>query len=230
MDLPCFEERVAKLKHPPIDAEDLLTNHPELFSEELEQARAVAARLRLHIMHEMIHDAADGIWFAFARSAPSSQHELIPPDLWRMLLLDPSKGVAWREPSLRFEDLKCAYTRDLPSDHPIVLRIQAVRDSGGLPPLVIQSPPVAPAAPAPDIHTGKPGRPSPKDLYLAELKRRVSEGQLEKSKGQQAKALHKWLLTNYPTLKKPAVETIENNITKIYNEARSAACANHETK
>lgn len=230
MDLPCFEERIAKLDNPPIDAEDLLTNHLELFFEEMEQARAVAARLRLHTMHEMIQDAADGIWFALATSPPSSQHELIPPGLWRMLLLDPPKGIAWREPSLRFEDLKCAYTRDLPGSHPVALTMQEARDAAGLPPLIIQSPPVAPALPAPDIHTGKPGRPSPMDLYLAEFVRRVEEGRLEKSKGRQAKALLNWFVATYPELKKPAVGTIENNIAKRYNEAKGAARTAHETK
>lgn len=230
MDLPCFEERIAQLEHPPINVADLLTKHPELLSQELDQAAAAATRLRLHIMHEMIHDAADGIWFAFAKSPPSLHHELIPPDVWKLLLIDSSNGVAWRAPSLRFEDLKCAYTRDLPDGHPVLLTLQAARDAAGLPPLVIQNPPVAPAAPAPEIHTGKPGRPSPRDLYLTEFARRIEEGRLEKSKAQQAKVLLDWFVATYPELKKPVVGTIENNIARPYSKARNANSSRHETK
>lgn len=222
LDTPCLEKIVSLAKTPPITSQDLLRNFPDEALKELDRVREQTALLNLHIMHKMIDDAAAGVWFALAKSDVSPTHQLIDPKLWRSLLLDAQKGIAWREPSLRFEDLRCANTTELPRGHPLAKAIHEALYWAGSPPRV-QSPPLLADSSPPDIRSGKPGRPSPADLYMFEFQRRVQEGLLEKGQAQQARVLHRWFLITYPDFPVPDPGTIQNNIRKAYNEAIKTA-------
>lgn len=67
-------------------------------------------------------------------------------------------------------------------------------------------------SPSPLTHSGLPGRPSPKHLYLAELERRAEAGTLCKTVSAESRALHEWLRKTHPELSPGTEKTVENTI------------------
>jgi len=70
----------------------------------------------------------------------------------------------------------------------------------------------------PETHSGMPGRPSAKHLYLAKLERRAESKQTLSTVSGEAKALYDWMETEYPNLNRGAVRTIENSIRERYRQ------------
>lgn len=69
-------------------------------------------------------------------------------------------------------------------------------------------------------HSGLPGRPSAKNLYLAEFRRRQEKGLTEEKITKESKALHHWFKVHYPDLPCSSVRAIEANIRQEYNAAK----------
>ena len=66
-----------------------------------------------------------------------------------------------------------------------------------------------------------PGHPSAKHLYLAELQRRHLAGEMDRSVGAEARALHSWFKANHPERNPGAERSIENNIRDRYRELKA---------
>ena len=66
------------------------------------------------------------------------------------------------------------------------------------------------------IGTGLPGRPTSKQLYLAEMQRRAENGELARALASEAKQLAAWLQTVNPDAPGGSQKTIENAIRSEY--------------
>jgi hypothetical protein len=76
----------------------------------------------------------------------------------------------------------------------------------------------------PETHSGMPGRPSAKHLYLAELERRgnASPPELAPSRAEQARVLLGWMKEQHPGCAPGTERTITNNIGSRYREMKSS--------
>ena len=161
----------------------------------VQEATEQAQRMRAIVAHTMIRDAAEGVWFAIGRADGIGKHQLIHPCHWNFLLMNIEKGVVGRDPSLRFEDLRCAFTRDVPDDHPIRANLQASLED--YPPAApshtvlreIASPPSAPTSASNRGRHDGPGRPSTFHLIKHEFEQRINNNALEPSLTKQAEVL-----------------------------------------
>ena len=70
--------------------------------------------------------------------------------------------------------------------------------------------------------SGMPGRPSPKHLYLKEMKRRAKEDLLQDSLAQEARDLWDWMDQKHPELNRGRVKSIENVIRDDYRRLQAA--------
>jgi hypothetical protein len=66
------------------------------------------------------------------------------------------------------------------------------------------------------LRSGSPGRPTSKQLVLAELDRRAAQGLLEKRLAEQARVLTRWLRDTHPLHPGATRPTIENNIRSAF--------------
>lgn len=171
----------------------------------IKEDRNQAVRMRAIVSHIMIIDAAAGLWFAIGRRAVTDQHELIHPADWNILLMNIEQGAVGRD-GLRFENLRCAFIKDVPADHPIRAAMQtAVHRNSPLASAEaladIVSPPTAPSPTARTSKYDGPGRPSTFHLIDREFDRRITNKALEPSLGKQAQVLSAWFKTAHPHLK-----------------------------
>jgi hypothetical protein len=74
----------------------------------------------------------------------------------------------------------------------------------------------------PRLNSGLPGRPSSKELYLAELKRRAVTGEMETTVAAESRHLHKWLLDTHPGQPASGPRAIENSIRVDYQRYKKA--------
>ena len=72
--------------------------------------------------------------------------------------------------------------------------------------------------PANHTHSGMAGRPTPKHLYIQEMKRRSGEGQLQDSIAQEARDLLDWMVQKHQDLNPGTPGTIENAIRDDYRK------------
>ena len=72
-----------------------------------------------------------------------------------------------------------------------------------------------------EIHSGMPGRPSPKHLYIEEMKRRAGCGLLCDTLAQEARDLRNWLKQKHPSLNPGTIKTIENAARGDYRSLKS---------
>jgi hypothetical protein len=68
----------------------------------------------------------------------------------------------------------------------------------------------------PTYATGEPGRPSSRPLYMAEFRRRIEQGLVEKGVAAEARVLCAWLAETHPKAPSTTVSTIENAIRVEY--------------
>ena len=67
-------------------------------------------------------------------------------------------------------------------------------------------------------HTGDPGRPSPKNLYMNEYRQRLQNGGQKETLAADAADLRSWVAKQYPGLPLPSIKTITNNIRRERSE------------
>jgi hypothetical protein len=189
--------------------------------EDIEQAK----RMRAIVAHIMTRDAAEGLWFAIGRADGIGKHQLIHPRHWNFLLMNIEKGAVGRD-SLRFQDLRCAFTRDVPADHPVhaVLRIAQkdnvpVASADNIDAREHVSPPTVPSLTAHINRHDGPGRPSTFHFIDKEFERRIRHNAVEPSLSKQAQALSAWFKTAYPQLKPYQPKTIANRLRAQYRAA-----------
>ena len=202
---------------------------PERASEVLASIKEVndqADRMRAIVAHLMIRDAAEGRWFAVGRMDGVGEHQLIHPRHWNFLLMDTEKGVVGRD-SLRFEDLRCAFTRDVPADHPIYAVVQMIQkesapasSAANIGAKAIASPPTAPPRSSRTSHHDGPGRPSTFHLIDNEFEQRIKRNAIEPSLRKQVQALSSWFKTANPQLQPYQPKTIANRLRARYRAAR----------
>ena len=72
-----------------------------------------------------------------------------------------------------------------------------------------------------NTHSGMAGRPTPKHLYMQEMRRRADAGQLRNSLAQEARDLRDWLEQEHPNLNPGTTGTIENAIRDDYRRLKS---------
>ncbi len=65
-------------------------------------------------------------------------------------------------------------------------------------------------------HSGMAGRPTPKHLYIQEMKRRATDGQLQDSLAQEARDLRDWMKEEHPDLNPGTTGAIENAVRDEY--------------
>ena len=69
--------------------------------------------------------------------------------------------------------------------------------------------------------SGMPGRPTAKQLYQPELKRRAEAGLMRGRVSQEARELHHWLKTTYPNVNPGTPKTVENNIRNLHRNLKA---------
>ncbi len=184
--------------------------------------------LRAIVTQLMIKDAVAGVWFAIGRGVNSSAHELIDPYHWNFLLLNTEKGIVGRD-DFRFEDLRCAFTKDVPEAHPIRAAIRITREdspsvssavAGVVGAQKIVSPPTAPFGVQDDGHHDGPGRPSTFHLIDSEFEKRRERNLLECSLTKEARALSVWFKTAHPHRQPYQPKTIANRLRTRYLAAK----------
>jgi len=185
-----------------------------------------AARMRAIAAHIMTRDAVAGLWFAIGRKDGKGKHQFIHPRDWNFLLLDIEKGAVSRD-GLCFEDLRCAFTKDVPENHPIRAAIGTARIDGpgddvtAIAAEEIVSPPIAPLATQDASRHDGPGRPSSFHLINNEFEQRIKQNALEPSLTKQAEALSAWFKSTHPGLRPYQPKTIANCLRKSYRAAMS---------
>jgi hypothetical protein len=189
--------------------------------EDIEQAK----KMRALVAHIMTRDAAEALWFAIGRADGTSKHQLIYPSHWNFLLMNIETGAVGRD-RLRFEDLRCAFTRDVPADHPVQAVLQiAQNDSAPVASAVniaareMVSPSTAPSLTAHIDHHDGPGRPTTFHLIQKEFERRIEHNALERSLEKQAQVLSSWFETAHPHLRPYRPKTIANRLRTQYRTA-----------
>jgi hypothetical protein len=191
--------------------------------EDIEQAK----RMRALVAHIMARDAAEGLWFAIGRADGIGRHQFIHPSHWKFLLMNIEKGAVGRD-RLRFEDLRCAFTRDVPAGHPIhaAMRIALKESPHFVSPetssIALKEVESPTTAPPPTSHTSRhdgPGRPSIFHLVDEEFERRVKNNTLEPSLSKQAEALSAWFKNTHPRVQPYQPKTIANRLRSRYKAA-----------
>jgi hypothetical protein len=184
-----------------------------------------APRMGAIAAHLMTTDAAAGVWFAIGRKDGSGKHQLIDPHIWNFLLLDIKKDIVERD-SLRFEDLRCAFTKDVPENHPIhsAIRIAQKHNSpvgsdAAFAAKQIFSPLTVPSATLDARWHDGPGRPSSFQLIESEFERRKMDNALEPSLNKQAEVLSAWFKSAHPRLQPYQPKTIVNRLRVQYRRA-----------
>jgi len=185
-----------------------------------------AKRMRIIATHNMTKDAAAGRWFAIGRVDGVGKHQLIHPSCWNFLLLNIQKGAVGRD-SLHYEDLRCAFTRDVPESNPVLAVIRSAQnDAGcernGASVVRLQSAPsLSPEDPHEPARTGAPGRPSSMHLVVAEFERRCGNSEvIWSSVKAEAEYLAAWFKKNHPGSPRLTARTIENKIRPEYRLAK----------
>ncbi len=72
-------------------------------------------------------------------------------------------------------------------------------------------------------YSGLPGRPTPKHLYLAEMKCRAKSGKLRDKVAHEAADLLDWLKEEHPTINPGTCKTIENAIRSDFKKLKAKA-------
>lgn len=173
--------------------------------ETIQRQRARVETLRVMVRNAMIQGAINGEWIALGRADNRKKHQLIPPGDWTILDFDIDKGTAERG-QLRLKELRCAFTKDIPSNHQLFQTVQQA----------LSRPHV--------IKNRAAGRPSNRRPLLNEFERRVRDGQLLPTLREEAEALKAWFATQ-PALVSPDVHTIENIVRGPYRQAKKLASA-----
>jgi hypothetical protein len=75
------------------------------------------------------------------------------------------------------------------------------------------------------MSSGSPGRPTSRQLYLAEFKRRCEEGIADATVKGEAAYLESWMAQRYPGAPGSDAKTIENNIRNAHREWHSSLAA-----
>lgn len=184
-----------------------------------------AARMRQITIHIMVRDAVAGLWFAIGRKDGVGAHQFIHPSDWNFLLLNIEKGAVGRD-NLRFDALRCAFTRDVPENHPIRAAIYGQDDTpdsahditAGIVAKEMASPPTVPSARLEERHDG-PGRPSTFHLVECEFERRIKQNALEPTLNKQTQALSTWFKNTHPRLRPYRPKTIANRLRDRYRAA-----------
>jgi hypothetical protein len=212
----------------------LIDDHPERDAEYrnrvLDDTRALheqARRMEKITLHVMTQAAVEGHWYAIGRSKDSDDEQFIQPSMWNSLQINVEQGVAFREPSLRFDNVRCALTRELPVSMAIEI-YQASRDQElpNTPPgRFVKSPSIVAEALTQKSRTGAPGRPSSMHLIEQQFEQRVTAGQVMPSLSAQANDLHDWFRTQHPERPSPTPATIANRLRLQYKKAKIEATA-----
>lgn len=212
-------------------AVQVLTLPPEQVAEVLasiKEDKDQAKRMRAIALHIMTRDAAAGLWIAIGRVNGTGKHQLIDPGLWNFLLLNIEKGAVGRD-SVRFEDLRCAFTKDVPEAHPIHAAIGiAQEDTASAASVVsavfgaqeIVSPPTAPLGAENDSRHDGPGRPSTFHLVEREFEQRSERNLLESSLSKEALVLSAWFKTAHPQCQPYQPKTIANRLRARYRAVK----------
>ena len=181
--------------------------------------------MRAIVAHLMTRDAAAGLWFAIGRKDGVGRYQLIHPSYWNFLLMNIEEGAVGRDPSLRFEDLRCALTKDVPDDHPIRAMMQADLKEGwpaassNAAVREIVSPPSAPTSTSDRGQYDGPGRPSTFHLVEQEFDKRTKKNALEASLNWQGEVLSDWFKSTHPHLRPYQPKTVVNRLRKKYRAA-----------
>ena len=203
---------------------------------EIIDMQAQAERMKRIALHRLTQEAVEGRWFAVGKTASHASYELIHPKHWNFLLVNCSSGTAWREPSLRYTDLRCAFKSDLSSGHAIEMALESSPAEYTSPPPVAtldptHSPPTVPAAPRQFAQTGAPGRPTLMHLVQAEFRQRVADRCVNLgSIKAEASELRDWFAAKYPLERRISAGTIENKIRNEYRNAKAEAEAEAEAE
>jgi len=208
-------------------AVQVLTLSPEQAAETLasiKENKDQADRMRSIALHIMTRDAAAGIWFAIGRADGIGKHQFIHPSAWKFLLTNIEKGAVGRD-GVRFEDLRCAFAKDVPEAHPIRAAIRiAQKDSPSVSAVVaaqvVDSPPTAPFRAHNDGHHDGPGRPSNFHLIDREFAQRLERNLLEPSLSKEASVLSAWFNTAHPHCQPYQPKTIANRLRARYRAAK----------
>lgn len=188
-----------------------------------------AERMRAIALHVMVRDAAAGLWFAIGRPNGVGKHQFIHPSDWKFLFTNIEKGAIGRD-GVRFEDLRCAFTKDVPEGHPIRTAIRNARedsppvasvDSAVISAQEIVSPPTAPFGRQNDSHHDGPGRPSTFHLIDGEFEQRMERNLLESSLSKEALVLSAWFRTAHPHCQPYQPKTIANRLRARYRAAKA---------
>lgn len=160
----------------------------------LHEQRMILAEIEEGIMSKLRR----GLLTVWAREgSPVAPFRAVPASAWRTLKLDDVvKGTA-KAPGVSLFDIRVGI------------------------PVVAKEPEPVPAPPLPE--TGAPGRPSHMHLIIAEFKRRVEGGQLERSLAREAATLAGWFMANHPDKQPLTAKAIENKLRDDYREARTKA-------
>jgi hypothetical protein len=81
----------------------------------------------------------------------------------------------------------------------------------------------------PPLRSGLPGRPSSKELYLAEVERRADAGELEDTLADESRYLHKWLPKAHPHNPPSGLSAIKNAIRERFWQCRAASKRDENT-
>lgn len=160
----------------------------------LHEQRTVLTEIEEGVMSKLRR----GLLTVWAREgSPVAPFRIIPASAWRTMKLDDVvKGTA-KAPGVTLFDIRIGV------------------------PGAEKTPEQAPAPPLPK--TGSPGRPSHMHLVIAEFRRRVQGGQLERSLAREAATLAAWFEANHPHKQPLTAKAIENKLRKDYRQAITKA-------
>ena len=178
-------------------------------------------QLSIHMSHRMNAYAA---LFAAKAGKPLDQFifDILMARVWTQLKLFEFCHGAPREPKPEFE---AAFQEFAEPE-------AAAGDAGLSPTAGDETKPAAPATDltasldsnkSPKIHTGCPGRPTARHLFMAELRRRDEAGEKCSTIGAEAAALREWLINVHPDIAAPTARSIENAIRPEFRRANEIA-------
>lgn len=151
-------------------------------------------QILMQIEDDLMSKLRRGVLTIWAREgSPLAPWRRIPASAWRTLKLDDViKGTA-KGPGVELFDIRVGV------------------------PVAEKAPEPIPAPPLPQ--TGSPGRPTNMHLVVAEFRRRVQGGQLERSLAREAATLAAWFEANHPDKQPLTAKAIENKVRKDYRQA-----------
>jgi hypothetical protein len=173
--------------------------------------------LRAIVRGVMKKKATCGEWFAIGRRDGVGEYRPILPTEWPIFLMSVEDELVGGE-LIRFEQVRCAFTKDIPLGNPLFRIIQiALRAEQDLPYAKIGNPERS-------ARNRRPGRPSFMSFVLSDFEARLLRGEVSfQSLAGEARALRKSFTKTHPNLPCPSAKTIKNNLKKRFDQAKSAA-------